>query len=51
MSVLIPFLIALNIFLATAIFVAKIALMDRRYARQVQEEQRYRSHFRSDRRD
>ena len=46
MYVLIQFLIALNVMLATALFVVNIALMDSRYAKRVRDDQQYKSYFR-----
>ena len=49
MEVLIHLLIVLNITLAMALFVVKMAQMDRRHASDVRERQAYKSFFRSDR--
>lgn len=51
MAVLIPFLIALNLMLGTALIVAKMRQMDQRHAQQVRAEQEYKSHFRGNGRD
>ena len=48
MDILIPLLIILNVTLAIAVVVLKMAQMDRAYARQVRNEQRQKSHFRRD---
>ena len=46
MSIAIASLFVLNYFLAIALFVARMAEMDRDYIRQVQEDEEYKSHFR-----
>lgn len=48
MDILIPLLIILNITLGIAIFVARMARLDRAYAKQVREEEQRKSHFRRD---
>ncbi|MEL7212209.1 MAG: hypothetical protein AAGK92_06075 [Pseudomonadota bacterium] len=50
METLVPILIILNITLATALFVARIAQRDAEYARQAREEEEFKSYFRNDRR-
>ncbi len=49
MEVLIILLIVLNFMLGAALFVAKMAELDRKYAKAVRDEQEYKSHFRNDR--
>lgn len=48
MDILIPLLIILNITLAIAIFVARMAQMDRAYTKHVREEEDRKSYFRRD---
>ena len=48
MEVLIALLIVVNFTLAAALFVVKMALLDRNYAESVRKEQKYKSYFRRD---
>ncbi len=48
MDTFISLLIILNITLAIAIVVAKMARLDRAYAKQVRADQKWKSHFRRD---
>ena len=47
MDILIPLLIVLNITLGMALFVVKMALMDRRHAQRVREQNRIKTYFRT----
>lgn len=46
MDALINLLAAVNVMLATALFVVNMARMDQRYAREHREEREYKSYFR-----
>lgn len=48
MEVIIPILVILNLTLATALFVAKMAQLDRRYTKNIRREQAYKSFFRNE---
>ena len=49
MDAMVQALIVLNITLGLALFVARMAQLDRRHVQRVRQQQAYKSHFRKDR--